>query len=519
MTGEARRPNVVFVITDQQRADHCGFGGNDIVETPNIDRIGGTVFDRAFVANPICMPNRATILTGRSPSRHGVRFNGISLDPDAATFVRVLREAGYRTGLVGKAHLQNMGHMPGVGAMLFGDRRPEVDRHRPEGWDSYEDLERHRREVVDVPPDFYGFDHVDLAVDHGDGVGGHYHQWLVAQGVDRSTLEGPANATWRYDGWEQVYRTAMPAELYPTTWVTERAIAQLEAAARDGQPFFLHVGYPDPHHPFCAPAPWFDRYGPGDVEVPATFGDPHEASMPHIRGLIERRGRPHPVFTPAMWAPTEDQLRHALAAQYGAIAMIDDGVGAILDALERLGLADDTIVVFTSDHGDMFGDHGLILKAAVHYEATTRVPLAIALPGAPTQRSDALVGSIDLARTILELCGAEPFHAMEGHSLVPLLDDPAGAVRDDLLIEEDEMIDIFGIGTTLRMRTVVAPEGRLTLYAGMEQGELYDHRVDPDELENRWDDPAARDLRAELVERLARRLAAADDEPVPTHFA
>ena len=525
-----RRPNVLFVITDQQRADHVGFGGNRVLETPAIDRIAaaGTVFDRAYVANPICMPNRSSILTGRMPSRHGVRFNGISLDWGANTFVRQLRAAGYRTSLVGKSHLQNMGHMPGVGAMLFGPGEPAERSRWPEGWDLLEDLERHRAGWVDIPEDFYGFDHVDLVVDHADEGGGHYHQWLVAQGVDRDRVCGPDNALERYEGWPtQVYKTALPEELHPTTYVTDRAIEQIEAAAGADEPFFLHVGYPDPHHPFAPPGDWYHRYEPGDVEVPTSFDDPHTASMPHVQALVERRGSPHPVFSPAMWAPTEEQLREAMARELGSIAFIDHGVDRLLATLDRLGLADDTIVVFTTDHGDMFGDHGLILKAAIHYDAVIRTPLAISVPtshrteGAGPARTEALVSSLDLSATLLDLClgTPAPYHGTEGRSLVGLLDGSSTDSRDEVLVEEDEMIDLFGVGRPLRMRTLVTADGRLTVYDGMAQAELFDRREDPDELRNLWDDPAGRTLRAEMTERLVQALLRADDEPVPTHFA
>lgn len=516
-----RRPNILFIITDQQRADHTGFGGNPVLETPHLDSIAtsGTVFDRAFVANPVCMPNRSTIVTGRMPSRHGVRFNGIPLEWGVNTFVRVMRENGYWTGLVGKSHLQNMGHLPGAGDMMFGKKESARATNYPEGWDDYENLERHRRELVEFPPDFYGFDHVDLVTDHSDKAGGHYHQWLISQGVDRTKLDGPENALQRYDGYSEIYQTAMPVELYPTSYVTGHAVEQIEAATKAGQPFFIHVGYPDPHHPFAPPGEYYERYSPDEMVLPRTFQDPDEPTMAHMKMLAKRRGSPHPVIKPAMWAPSEEQLRESMAREFGSIAMIDDGVGELLASLERLGIADETIVVFTSDHGDMFGDHGLLLKGATHYEGCTRIPLIIADPDRGSARSEALVGSIDLARTMLDLCGLAEYHGMEGESLVGLLDDPASEGHGQLLIEEDEMIDVFGTGRYLRMRTLVTDEGRITVYAGSEMGELYDHRVDPDELENRWDDPDASVFRAEMIERLAREVIDADDETIPTHFA
>lgn len=186
-----QRPNFLFIVTDQHRADHTGFGGNEVVQTPNLDALAARSvrFDRAYVANPICMPNRSTIMTGRLPSVHGTRQNGIPLDWQVNTFVRELGSAGYRTALVGKGHLQNMGH--GVGMEHFfpvpGDA---VASPYPKDWDSLELDERHRRERVDFPEDFYGFGHVDLTVEHGDRCSGHYYQWLLEQGVDPEKLQG-----------------------------------------------------------------------------------------------------------------------------------------------------------------------------------------------------------------------------------------------------------------------------------------------------------------------------------------
>lgn len=532
-----RRPNVVLIVTDQHRPDHTGFGGHPLVETPHLDRIAaaGTVFDRAYVSNPICMPNRSTIMTGRVPSVHGVRFNGISLDWGANTFVRVLREAGYRTGLVGKSHLQNMGHLGGLTESFFSTPGDSVRDPWPDGWNLQEDAARHRAELVEVWPDFYGFDHVELVVDHSDGGGGHYHQWLVAQGVDPATMLGAEHALERVDcGWDQIRKPALPEELYPTSYVRDRAVAFLDSAAATAagadatEPFFLQVSFPDPHHPFTPPGRYYHRYDPADVTLPATFHDPLDHAMPHISQMAKFRGRQTPGLSVAPFAPNERQLREAMAKELGMIAMIDDAVGDVLAALDRSGLVDDTIVVFTSDHGDMFGDHGLLLKATLHYTGCVRVPLVISRPtdvaaGRAGARSSSLVGSLDLAQTMLDLCGLPEYHGMQGASLVPVLDDPSVVVHDRVLVEEDEMFDLYGTGHNFRMRTIITDAGRLSRYHGAEMGEVYDHGVDPGELENRWADPAGspgRALRAELHEAMAEEFVrVADESPKPTHFA
>lgn len=519
-------PNFVLVVTDQHRPDHTGFGGNPVVQTPHLDRLAaaGTRFTRAYAANPICMPNRATILTGRMPSAHGTRFNGISLDPDVNTFVRELRRAGYRTGLVGKAHFQNMGN----GAALMGAIRrdgPAREARLPredEGWDRFENGDRYRKGDVELPDDFYGFSHVELAVGHADLMSGHYLRWLVSRGVDPYAVQGPGNASERYEPWWQIWKPALPEELYPTHWVGERAAAFVADAARSAEPFFLQVSFPDPHHPFTPPGRYYDLYDPSDIALPSTFDDDHADSMPHLRALRAKRGERPPNIPVLPFSPTEEVFRVAAAREYGAISCIDAAVGRVLAALDEANVADRTVVVFTSDHAEMFGDHGLMLKGAMHYRPALRVPLVLRDPrrASAPERIDSLVGSIDLAETFLALAGLPEYAGMQGHSLLPMLDDPKLEVRDAILVEEDEPFDLARTGSPLRMRTLIGSRGRLSVYAGTDRGELFDFQEDPDELRNRWSDPQARALRSDLTEQLVRAMLSADDAGMlPTFIA
>ena len=514
--------NFLFIIADQLRADHTGFGGNATVKTPHLDALAAraTQFDRAFVANPICMPNRSSILTGRLPSVHGTRFNGIPLDRAAQTFVRQLRDHGYDTAHIGKAHYQNLGDGPDdlVERMFDVPGDSLVDPH-PEGWDDFELHARHRRERVDMPADYYGFGHTELLTHHSDLCAGHYFHWVRDQGVDLTALQGRDHALARYDDWSQVYQTAIPEALYPTNYVRDRANAYLEGRAGAAEPFFLHVSFPDPHHPFTPPGRYYDLYDPADIPLPATFDDPHTHSMPHYRAMLARKGQA-PKMWVAAFAPSEDQYRHAAAAEYGMISMIDDAIGDILATLTRTGQANDTVIVFTSDHGDMFGDHGMMLKAAMHYDGCLRVPLLIARPGQSGARASSLASSMDLPQTLLDQAGVPAFHGMQGVSLSPVLQDPAATVRDHVLVEEDEMFDMLQIGAPFRARTLITDDARLTRYQSTPQFELFDRRADPDEMTNLagTDDAAA--LTAHMTERLADALmAAADTSPKPTHLA
>ncbi|WP_415855930.1 sulfatase, partial [Sinomonas sp. G460-2] len=518
-----RRPNVLVIVADQLRADHLGFGGNTVVHTPHLDALAarGVVFGNATAANPTCMPNRASLATGRWPSAHGTRCNGIPLDPDSRTLMRSLAQCGYRTIGVGKLHHQNMGwdFEPEQQAEIHATARllldPDAQDARPRGggtgWDRWEDRTAHEERFIPLPPDYYGYQHVDLVVGHGDHPGGHYLHWARERGLDPDAVGGREHSDAAYSGWDQVYRTAVPAQLHPSAYIAEKAIEHLKDAAGQDAPFFLFVSFPDPHHPFSPPKGYDALYRPEDIPLPLGFDQDHTRSPQHIRHMMARRGQPgsDPTMT---WAATAEQYRHAAAAQYGLITLMDEQIGRILAELEAQGLAEDTIVVFTGDHGDLFGDHGLMLKHFSHYRAVTNVPLVVAVPGTAPRRTEALVSSPDLVPTLMELTGAAPFRGIQGRSFLPVLGGTTESHRTALLVEEDQPFGLPGLPGPVRMRTVITAEGRLTRYFGAREAELYDHTSDPGELDNLAGRPDHRALERRLTEALLVEMASLADE-------
>jgi arylsulfatase A-like enzyme len=517
--------NIVMIMADQLRSDHLGFMGKVPVKTPHLDRLarGGQVFTNTYVTNPVCMPNRASIMTGRWPSAHGLRTNGIPLDPEAFTFARSLRSAGWVTSAVGNLHFQPMGYP-------FEDYQlDEIKQVMPALWEqaidrfggdfvSWEDYERHSKEEVVLPVDYYGFDDVALTSGHGDRISGNYVQWARSRGFDPMEQAGVAHSRNVYPGWNHVYESAVPAELHATTYVTDMAVERVKLYSESNEPFLLYVSFPDPHHPFAPPTEYWNRHLPQDMPVPDSFHDAHLGSPAYVRKMIDNQGSPN-IDPMMVWAPTEDQYRHALAAELGSIEFIDDSVGRILDALENTGQAQETIVIFTSDHGDVFGDHGLMLKHFTHYQGVVKVPLIISAPGYGHAVHHELVSSADIAPTVVELAGAVPLKAAQGQSLVPLMEGGAGP-HEALIIEEDQPFGIDGLPGPVRMRTVVTSDLRLTLIAGQGIVELYDLRVDPHELVNLADEAEATELlaagRAALLEQVVLLL---DDTSVPFHAA
>jgi arylsulfatase A-like enzyme len=225
--------------------------------------------------------------------------------------------------------------------------------------------------------------------------------------------------------------------------------------------------------------------------------------------------------TQALFACTEREAREAIALNYGSISLIDEGVGRLLAALTRLGLADDTVVVYTSDHGDFLGDHQLLLKGPIHYRGLVRTPFIWKDPARPAPReSSALLSAVDFAPTVLARAGVTGYNGIQGQSLLSLMEGRADSVRDALLIEEEGQRTYLGFAGRVRMRSLVTDRYRLSLYDGVPWGELYDFGDDPHEAVNLWDVPDAVKLRAELTERLARTmLAHADASPYPTALA
>jgi arylsulfatase A-like enzyme len=527
------RPNILLFITDQHRVDYLGCSGHPVLKTPHIDSIAahGVRFTRFYVATPVCMPNRSTLMTGRMPSVHGVRSNGSPLPLRSNTFVDALRASGYATTLVGKSHLQNFGPYPPIltrppprpGDQVldaeFAEAKKPIasdgpyDQEHPKRWETGHDF------AMTLP--FYGFEHVDLCTAHGDEVGGHYYVWLRSHRADADALRDRKNQLPHDYVCPQAFRTPIPEELYPTSYIAERSCAWLDryAVGSRDRPFFLMTSFPDPHHPFAPPGRYWSMYDPKDMALPPSFHAGNRAlARPVAWALAERTGGKADTAGQAAFAVNEREAREAMALSCGMIAMIDDAIGRVLARLAASGLADNTIVIFTTDHGDFLGDHQLLLKGPAHYESITHVPFIWAEPGARAARqTDALAGTLDIASTILERAQVQPYNGIQGVSLLPVLDGGAAALaRDSIVIEDDQQRAVFGLPSGSRLRSIITRRWRMTIAHGDPYGELYDLQNDPHEMDNLFEDPAHRGVRGGLMEKLAyRQMELTDRSPLP----
>ncbi|MBM3675612.1 MAG: sulfatase [Actinobacteria bacterium] len=494
---------ILFVTTDQQRYDSLGCTGGRIARTPVIDDLAanGVCFDRAHPENVVCMPSRATMVTGQHVRTHGVWMNGVPLPLDAPTVAGVLHDAGYRTALVGKAHFEP-----------FLDPFLRFEENRLGAHDQTSGAGPHR-----------GFDHFELAAHGGVGLN-HYARWLTREhpehlssyypAIDIGTLE--VNSAGGGDtGAPQVANNPIPADWYHTDWVADRTIAWLEGLATDDD-WFCWMSFPDPHHPWDPPASEVGRVAWRDLDLPPGFG----TSVDERAAILDTKPRHWRQWwdgelvsnyeAPARWVPatlTDDQVREVNARTHVENELVDAALGRVLAAIAARGWADDTDVVFTTDHGELQGDFGFLFKGPYHVDALMRLPLVwrpAPSTGIGAARVEAPVGLIDLAPTFCAIAGIPVPEWMEGGPLPISPAEAAAQKRERVFTEWDSR---HPTGVEVHLRTLHRDGFTVTVYEpgtvhdGTE-GELYDHAEDPLQLVNFWDDPVRRALRDDLVDDL-----------------
>jgi uncharacterized sulfatase len=479
-----KRPNILLITSDQQHWYTLGVL-NPEIKTPNLDRLtrNGTLFTRAYTVNPTCTPTRASMITGTYPSQHGAWALGTKLPETEHTVGEDFQQAGYRTALVGKAHFQ-----PLKGTEEF----PSL-----ESYAIMQDLDFWRK----FHGPFYGFEHVELARNHVDEahVGQHYALWMEEKGLTnwRDYFQPPTGTNN-----SQKHLWLIPEEYHYGTWIAERSCTLMEEYVKNEEPFFLWSSFFDPHPPYLVPEPWDTMYDPETLTVPALVPGEHADSPPELQLTQEET----PDFS--SWRESgyglhgchshlhdQKDLAKDIAVYYGMISLMDKQIGVILDKLDALGITDNTVVVFTTDHGHFIGQHGLTAKGPFHYEDAIKVPFIASCPGRipENHHSAALQSLVDLPETFLSLCDIPVPRCMTGIDQSRVWCGEQETIRKHVIVENRHE------PTTIHMKTLVNERYKLTVYYNREYGELYDLEKDPEEMINLWGIPDYQELKNALI--------------------
>ena len=369
------KPNIVLFFPDQHRGDAMGCDGNPVVQTPNLDRLadGGVLFERCYTSSPLCMPARASLITGQPVNAHGVWGNNlVEADRHGPSHVRSIRDAGYRTAIIGKTHLY---------ANHRNDGHTREHAHKLRDW-GYQDI----HELRDVVP--------------SKRCSCYYADFLAERG--RLGVYQDYTRLW----WTGAFRGAQPWEDPPSPLPTDEHIDSYCASQAASwirgdpgdRPFYLQVCFTGPHTPFDAPPDFRSLYKPEEVSLP-ILAAPENPVSPQV-AQMQKSAR--------LDGMTEIHARMMVSHYYAKVTLIDHGVGMVLDALADKGILDDTWVIYTSDHGEMLGDHRLKQKK-VFYEGAARIPLIVRPPGGTSgRRTKQLTDHVDICASLTEAAGAEP---------------------------------------------------------------------------------------------------------------
>jgi len=465
------RPNVLLINTDQQRMDTIAALGHSHMDTPSLDRLveEGTTFTNCHVTAPSCAPSRASLFTGYYPHTTGIYKNG---DPWRHSWIEDLSDSGYYTVNVGKMHTS-----PYETPMGFDER------YVVENKDRY--LAAMPDDEPTLPSDRYYLDEWDKA--------------LRARGLLKQQREFYRQR----DDYEErmgAFKWELPADTHPDVFVGDLAVDWLERMPKLEAPLFMEIGFPGPHPPFDPLPEYAEEYLDRELPMPDISEADIDSQPPGLQALRRHHAAVDHDSVSYTLDPTEEQLHRLRAYYYANVAMIDEQVGEIIDALEANGYGDDTVVIFTSDHGEMLGDHGHIQKWTM-YEEATRVPTIVWWPDQfeGGRQIDDLCQLFDLGPTILELADIDVPSSMEAESLLPALEGGDWSGREYAYAEHAGT----SILTDVEFMTMVRTEDwKLVHFLDEPHGQLFDLSTDPNERENLWDDPDAAEVKRELLAEL-----------------
>lgn len=440
--------NIILIMTDQQHFDSLGAHGTSEARTPNIDRLakGGLLFKNHFVTNPVCSPSRGSIMTGKHISEHGLWANGCTLPEENVTIPQALKSAGYTTAHFGKLHLTN----------ILG--REEV--HPSYGFDVCEVSEGDQHLTDDV-----------------------WGAWLKENNPQlhaayfKQEEEMPHQAG---------YKNVLDEAHHLSTFITDRSVSWLKGAAAKTNPFFLSVGYFDPHHHFNPCDPYYSEFEDTPMSEPKYNPESKETRPDHIKGRVGETVK-------------KEEITKMRRAFHAMVSHIDACVGRIVSVLEKEGMADDTVILFTSDHGDMLGNHNIYFKGPMMFDDLLRVPFIVSGGGLQSGAFDELTSGVDILPTICSIADAPIPDLVSGKTIVTGEGElfPEGK-RNHIIAEWDNNSG----GADDSVRCIRTDSKKLVYYPGKDFGELYNLKEDPEEFYNRYNDPAYKNDLLEMKEKL-----------------
>ncbi|HCE45018.1 MAG TPA: hypothetical protein DET40_15870 [Lentisphaeria bacterium] len=473
---ETKRPNILFFMPDQMRWDTAIISQK--CKTPNIDRLmaKGVSFNNTFPTMAHCCPSRASLMTGLYPSQHGIFNNvlnssalGKSLKPGVQTFSEKMKESGYSLYYTGKWHVS------------------ATENPSDRGWTELDVVQKANE----------------------DTHGGEMRDWKTANRVDKETrgrgeILQPGWGTMRiygtYERNDYGEKIVNGYESHHDYKFIKDALKTIDKLKGDKSPWCMYVGVSGPHDPFVVPEKYAKMYDPNDFELPPNYRDEMK-DKPYYYQRMRKR-----------WSQlSEQEVKESIAHYYGYVTMIDDYLGLVLDRVEENGMADDTIVVFCSDHGEMLGAHGLYCKGIAPFDEGYKIPLVISSEKYvknPGRSTDELVSLMDVAPTLLDLTASPKLNKCMGRSLTPFIEDRKGYAWRDALYMQDNGVEIYF------SQRIVRTSKYKFVYNPVSMDELYDLGKDPYEMKNVADDEAYAEIKKNCYKRMWELALESEDDSI-----
>ncbi len=466
------KPNIIYIMVDQQRFDMLGAYGNTIVKTPNIDKLreDGILFTNAYTPTALCGPARTSLFTGRVPTSHGVTRNA-------------------EDNKVNRAKADPVPGIPVLSDFLEG----------------YEKIYRGKWHIAEtrLPRDYgfkghnfahYGFPgsrfYKNLVFDQGPGEENEYRDWVLKKGFDIPEVTEQFfgnNPNLRVQ--ELRAKLDCSPEATIPAFLAEEAVKYTAGAAQKGGPFFMWLNFWGPHTPCMVPEPYYSMYNPSDIPVDPAFEEDFQGKPVHHKHVSE------------MWGVNElpwEEWQEIIARYYGYITLIDDSIGRYIDYLKEAGLYDNSLIVFTADHGDAMGSNRLIEKGEFMYDTSYKIPMIIKQPGGRRAESisDEFVYLHDLFPTAIDAAGEEVPTLYQAESLLPLIEERTDSTGRGYVYAQ------FTAHFTDFNQRMIRTKTHKFVFNGPTTGELYDLVKDPFELNNQIDNPKYSGIKKDLINLL-----------------